>query len=179
MHISTQGYHGHYLHQYSMSERPLQLLLFMFYKVVPCPCNRLLLRECNGLSACNSTSDLMLKVEGSIQAKLERLTLSAVLILHVERNIVCHFAERIAFPVSANPNVHQHEVMFLYSCYKVPCLAKEIVADIIRGSGSRNFPQATLGRGSIVLHAAPRCFMLLSIVASSQPLPRYMSVLVV
>ena len=106
MHISTKGDHEHYLHQYSMSERPLQLLLFMFYKVVPCPYNSLLVRECNGISACNSTSNLMLKVEGSIETKLERLTLSSILILHVERNIVCHFAERIVFPLSANPSIH-------------------------------------------------------------------------
>ena len=65
--------------------------------------------------------------------------------------------------------------MFFYSCYKVPCLAKEIVVDIINESSSRNFPQATLGRGSIVIHAAPRCSMLLSIMASSQPPPRYVS----
>ena len=99
-----------------MGVGPLQLLLFMFYKVFPWPYNNLLLNECNDLSTWHfphvrttlgdSASTAMLEVESSTWSQLKKLSLSAILILQVQRDIVCHFTERIAFPLSANLIIH-------------------------------------------------------------------------
>lgn len=97
--------------------RPSATLTVHVLQVFPWRYNNLLLNECNDLSTSHlfphvrttlgdSTSTAMLEVDSSTESQLKKLTLSEILILQVQCDIVFHFAERIAFPLSANPIIH-------------------------------------------------------------------------